>query len=587
MNLRGPTIAVAGTAAAVLLLCAVQAVVGATQVGITTDEPTHVLRAQSWLDNGWYVPPQTLEDGEPTDAPAATPYVYGPAFTGGAHAVNVLAGNEQRGEVSGDRSATAVRHVLLALLGILTALAVGATVWALTGSRLFGGWSAAALLAIPLWLGMSMFNVKDLPVATGYTLVTASLVITLAGTRPHPLSRPAAVAIGTSVGAGIVLAAGTRTAMWLPLLVALLCWAVVLRLRARADDYAADPLRTRAVAGGAIAGAVVVVALYPNAFSDPLALAVGSLTDSSSFPFDGSTLTFGRLLPGGDPPLWYLPAWILASIPLLLLGLAIGGAATWSRRGFAGVRSRESVGVFLRRRELAVLPVLLQALLLPLGAVLIGSSMYTGLRQHLYLVPAIAILAGLGGHALWRWAGARQARVSSWAAAGVLVVALAVPAVEQTLLFPYNYAYVTPLASVGGVNDRWETDYWWASSREALQRLPASAEPACSGDLVPRGRSSGRAATYACAFNPAVSAFYDERGDAAAAAVEPAEGRRWVLGRKRAGNAIPADCEVAEEVTRWLRGEDVIMSYVLLCGDDAAAPKGEPGEARRAKPLEP
>ena len=212
--------------------------------------------------------------------------------------------------------------------------------------------------------------------------------------------------------------------------------------------------------------------------------------------------------------------------------------------------------------------------------------MYTGLRQHLYMVPAIAILAGLGGHALWCWAGALRASASRWAAAAVLVAALALPAAEQTLLFPYNYAYVSPVAGIGGLNDRWETDYWWASSREGLRRVPAGAEPACSGELVPRGRSPGPVTTYECSFSEVFSAFYDERGEAAPTGADT-DGRRWVLGRKRAGNGVPAGCEVAEEVTRWLRGEDVVMSYVLLCSDGAAGGGDEPSEAGAAGRSEP
>ena len=53
-----------------------QLVVGADEVGVTSDEPTHTLRSQGWLDDGWYVPPFFLSDGQPLEADWATPYVY-------------------------------------------------------------------------------------------------------------------------------------------------------------------------------------------------------------------------------------------------------------------------------------------------------------------------------------------------------------------------------------------------------------------------------------------------------------------------------------------------------------------------------
>ena len=64
-------------------------------------------------------------------------------------------------------------------------------------------------------------------------------------------------------------------------------------------------------------------------------------------------------------------------------------------------------------------------------------------------------------------------------AATLISAALLIPMFEQTLLFPYNYIYVNPIAGLGGVNGRWETDFWGASSREALSKLPPSAAPYC------------------------------------------------------------------------------------------------------------
>ena len=68
--------------------------------------------------------------------------------------------------------AYAVRHLVVAACGLLGVLAVAAI-----GRRLLGSWrwglvAAATLMAIPMWPGLSMFDIKDVPAATGYTLVT-------------------------------------------------------------------------------------------------------------------------------------------------------------------------------------------------------------------------------------------------------------------------------------------------------------------------------------------------------------------------------------------------------------------------------
>ena len=67
-------------------------------------------------------------------------------------------------------------HLVVALCGLLGVFAVAAI-----GRRLLGSWSwglvmAASLMAILMWPGLSMFDIKDVPAATGYTLVTWGLV---------------------------------------------------------------------------------------------------------------------------------------------------------------------------------------------------------------------------------------------------------------------------------------------------------------------------------------------------------------------------------------------------------------------------
>ncbi len=126
------------------------------------------------------MPEPDLADGrpDPNDA-AATPYVYGPAFEAVAHVANFLAGNEPLDEISHSAGAYAVRHITVALLALLVVATVGAAVSLLTRSPRFGIWAAAGLLAVPEWTGQGFFNPKDIPTATGYTLVTVAMVLAL------------------------------------------------------------------------------------------------------------------------------------------------------------------------------------------------------------------------------------------------------------------------------------------------------------------------------------------------------------------------------------------------------------------------
>lgn len=544
-----------------------QLVAGALESGVTNDEPTHVSRTTTWLDTGWYVQADRMTDGRPdpsldSGGSVGAPYVYGPAFAAGGHALNVFAGNEEIATASHGADATAVRHLLSALIGALTAFACGAAVWALTSSWRFGLWTVAALLVIPLWSGMSFFNPKDIPAAAGYTFFTVGLILALSW-RPTPRIRVVRPwVIGLLIAGGVYIGAGTRLAFWLPLLAALSTYGVLALLQWRAGHTSGTTRRRDflVIGLGTLAGTAAVIAIYPTIFSNPLDLLRYSVDSSSDFPWTGFTLTAGHLLPE-HPPWWYLPAWGFASTPLLIGLFALGGAIAAVVAWVRADRSRSGgwLAAVSRRRDLGLLLALQQLLMLSAASMILGSTMYTGLRQHLYILPAAAILAGAGEDRFWHWADRQgnRRRIRRGGAAALVGLALIVPAAEGLLLFPYNYVYVNPVAGIGGINGNWETDYWWSSAREARSRVPADVDLLC---LPPSGHGIPATPVYPedCGDDRA-NQFFDERP----AVREGFAGQ--TIGRIREGNGIPVNCAEADSVTRWLRGEEVVMSYVLDC----------------------
>jgi hypothetical protein len=549
-------------AALVLVLGTVQLFAGALEAGVTLDEPLHVERAASWIDNGWYVPERDLADGRPDpDKPAATPYVYGPAFEAVAHLANFAAGNEALDEISHSAGAYSVRHLTVALLALLAAAAVGFAVSLLTRSPRFGVWAAAGLLAVPEWTGQGFFNPKDTPVAAGYTLVTVALVLALRGA---PAERRRTLAIGALLAGGIFIGIGTRLALWAPFAASLLTYAALRLGQWRLGRIAPAGNADVAVGAGAGIGVAAIALVYPNVAKSPLSLLTESVSGSSNFPWQGTTLTAGHLLPE-HPPWWYLPTWVGASYPLLLAGLVLLGAVL-GIRGLVRARGTGWHGELWARPDLGLALVLQQALLLPLVAILGGSVMYSGMRQHIYVLPAMAMLAGVGAQRLWAWSRSRQPQ-DTWrpVATGLLCAALLIPMAEQALLFPYNYAYVNAVAGIGGVNDRWESDYWMASAPEALSHVPRDAPLRCF--LVPPSVSC-----YADQIKP----FEDRQGTDVQARWHGDSSATWAIVRRHAGNQLPYYCEQVDNVTRWLRGETVTMAYVLRCDPERLGAAGPP-----------
>ena len=161
---------------AVLAACVVMTFVGGWRVGVTEDEPYHVQRFDNYVQTGWYLADGQFDHGAPAEG-MTQQYVYGPASMLVLHGVNAVVGVEPWGHAGVSAHAYAVRHLSVGVIGVLGLLAV-----VLTGRVLFRRWdwgvlAGATMAAVPLWTGHAMFNVKDVPVGTGYAWATLGLVL--------------------------------------------------------------------------------------------------------------------------------------------------------------------------------------------------------------------------------------------------------------------------------------------------------------------------------------------------------------------------------------------------------------------------
>src|ERR1044072_2147476 len=159
---------VAVVAMLVLAVGAIQLAAGALSTGVTIDEPIEGDETRSWIEHGWDLPSGYVVDRGPAPANVlSNPYLYGPAFGAVAHGINVIAGNEEIGEIGDTSASYDVRHLLTPLLAALAVAPVGIAPFFLIRSRRLGLWAAAGLLAVPVWTGHGFFNPKDIPAACG------------------------------------------------------------------------------------------------------------------------------------------------------------------------------------------------------------------------------------------------------------------------------------------------------------------------------------------------------------------------------------------------------------------------------------
>ncbi len=384
------------------------------------------------------------------------------AFTGSTHNLQ-----------PDDPAAYLYQGAITLALSVLSVTALAIAVGLVFRSVLAAAFAWSLTLATPLWLGMSHLDFKDVPVAAGLNLVTAGLVLSIVIRRPAKASLLGVLL----VGAGAAVALGTRPGSFLLLtgFLALACGAFGAWGWAHGRPRAALPAAISSLAALAIATAFVW-ATNPIARIDLVQWLRDASRNSIAYPWDGPIRVAGGDVQSGHLPWWYVPAWLGAQLPLLtiatlVLGLTVLGVVVSRRRGLPG-----------GDRVIALVPLVLQGIVVPVGILLSGAVIYDGIRHLLFALPALIALAA-GALALLERrppGGARRRIVLPLLA----VVTVAASLFDSARWAPYAYAYINPIAGHNTQSQSWELDYWGASAREGIARLhkagltSASVQPA-------------------------------------------------------------------------------------------------------------
>lgn len=551
----------------VVVLCAVAIAagvgmlfVGAWNAGVTWDEKTHVAFLHTYFNIGWNTDPAAIVNGVPDPRYIWGVYVYGPVAELISHVTSVLFGAESWGRPVFDAFSGSTRHIGIAFSGLIGIASVYGIVASITRSWRWGLVAAAMTAATPLWIGHAMFNVKDTPVAAGYTLATLGTVLLLrdsAWPRRWPPVWGAVFLV-----AGAVLAAGTRAASGVPIAAAAVAgpiawWLLVGRQEGFRPAFRSALVRLAWLAGLLVAAYLVLVALYPKAFADPFELAWQALVVSARFPFDEAVLTSGTWMT--QPPPWsYLPLWFGAQLPLLVLVGSLGFVVLWAALVIRGLARRSTM---IDAPVLAASTVIvLQAVLLPALAIVGRSNMYNAQRQFLFVVPAAVTLGALGVWSMSRWLDARwpdrrPLRVAFWT---VVMAGIAVPLAAQALLFPYNFTYYNVIVASQPLEGHWPTDYWRASSKELMERLPAGGPEACAYESFRYDK------VKTCADEGMFQPYLTDRGTLALPG-ELNDGQIWLVRENQGVTEVPEGCTLHDEITRPLFGQRIVIGQILRC----------------------
>jgi hypothetical protein len=357
-----------------------------------------------------------------------------------------------------------VRHfligvtALLALVGLVRFAGLFRTPWL----PVFAG---LALLTLPRFFGHAFNNSKDIPYACAFVWALWALGRMVAR---NSLTWRDAGWLGLTFGLCMAVRPGGMLLFGYLAAGVTLCWFG----RERPEALRPGLLLARLLAVVAVAW-LLMVAMWPWAHQNPLVHPVQAFFQATDFSATYPQLFEGRMVPSSKLPWHYLPKYLLLTTPPLTLLLALVGLAAGVRRQLARPRSAESRLWFLAQLWL----------LFPLVYVVVmRPNVYNGLRHFLFLLPALALLAGFGATVLLSMVSHASARRT---VAAALAVALLLPAVSLVRLHPYQMTYFNFLAGgVGSAWERYDTDYWASSYREAALWVNEHKRPGSDGKTI-------------------------------------------------------------------------------------------------------
>lgn len=347
-----------------------------------------------------------------------------------------------------------LRHLMCGMIGV-TGLAA-----AIATARMIGGPRAGLITGVALavcgsWYGTMFHHTKDIPFAAAMAGATYFLV---RATRELP--RPE---LGTICGFGLLTGAALGIRVLGLLLPVYLVVAILVSAPKSARCGAGSFFIESCISlfPSVVIAYVVMVAAWPWSALAPLN-PLRALFSFSDFHYGIRTLLDGSVYRMATVPLYYVPAYLVVRTPLLMLAGA--ALAIWfaSARGILPAR---------QRRETSLIAIIVAFPLL-CEAVTHGPA-YDGLRHFLFILPPLAVLAGIGFDVALSELSALKNQLGAMLLAAV-AAGFAWNAVTLYRLHPYEYlAYNSLVGGVAGASRTYVTDYWVTMLPEAVDALEA------------------------------------------------------------------------------------------------------------------
>ncbi len=215
-----------------------------------------------------------------------------------------------------------------------------------------------------------------------------------------------------------------------------------------------------------LSSVLVLYAIWPYLWEDPLGRLVEAFTIAFRFPFESIQLFKGEFVYNTDLPWEYLPTWFLITTPWVTLLLGLAGMIVVGHRGLTQPRK------IVRNTPLRFQWLLLACFVLPILAVIVlKPTLSQGWRHMYFLYAPFCLLAVYGLHWLLSFYRQKSWRASIYALTGI---GLAVVVIEMAQIHPYQNLYFNALVdrrTPGYLRAQYEVKYQGVFQREGLEYL--------------------------------------------------------------------------------------------------------------------
>ncbi len=345
-----------------------------------------------------------------------------------------------------------VRHVLNSLTGACLILVIGLFLVRSCGYRA-GILGLLLMFLSPRLIGHSFNNPKDVPFALGYAFTVYQIMLLVQELPKTSIKRLVFIALGIAL-ANSVRIGGLILIPYLFLFCG--CWYFFSNPEKK-NWSGGDYWKKACILAGklllvSLAGYFISLLYWPFAMKDPIHHPIESLKMMEHFATNLRQIFEGGNIMSTDAPWYYLPKYMLMSIPVaVLVGLA----------AFFLLIKR-----LWKRVDPQVLFIAFFSFFFPVFYIIYKhSNVYGGWRHVLFTYPLLVAAAGMGWEGIYDLMKNKISRIIAYVVTGLLLL---LPLIHIIKNHPHEYVYYNEFAGcLNKCYGYYETDYYQHSTRAA------------------------------------------------------------------------------------------------------------------------